>query len=87
MTVDFHKAENAVLNGKGICRTCIRPIWNEGGYINKVKKANGWSDRIEDGGDSLVCFKARNYRHLPLEGREASIYDQAYERGYRKGKG
>ena len=40
-----------------------------------------WSDRIKRGGDSLVCFKAAHYRHEPLVGREAAIYDRAYERG------
>ena len=78
---EFHRAEDAEERGEGICRTCLAPIWNEGGTVHHTKRAEGWSDRIERGGDSLVCFRARRYRHVPLETREAAIYDRAYERG------
>jgi hypothetical protein len=73
-------AERAEERGQGICRTCLAPIWNEGGTIRHRKRAEGWSDRIERGGDSLVCFKAADYRHIPLTGREAFIYDVALRR-------
>lgn len=73
-------AERAEERGQGICRTCFAPIWNVGGTIGHEKRAEGWSDRIEQGGDSLVCFKARDYRHVPLTGREACIYDTALRR-------
>lgn len=73
-------AERAEERGQGICRTCLLPIWNEGGTIGGRKRAEGWSDRIERGGDSLVCFKAADYRHVPLVGREAAIYDTALRR-------
>lgn len=76
---EFHRAENADQRGIGICRTCLAPIWNEGGTIGRNRRETGWSDRIERGGDSLVCFKAVEYRHVPLTGREACIYDRAYE--------
>jgi hypothetical protein len=78
---EFHRAGDAKQRGEGICRTCLAPIWNEGGTIGRVKLTSGWSDRIEGGGDSLVCFKAIAYCHVPLSGREAAIYDRAYERG------
>jgi hypothetical protein len=81
MSADFHRAANAEERGEGICRTCLAPIWNEGGTVNNAKRAEGWSDRIERGGDSLVCFKAIEYRHIPLAGREAVIYDRAYATG------
>lgn len=74
-------ARDAEERGKGICRTCLAPIWNEGGTIGRRKRETGWSDRIERGGDSLVCFKAVEYRHVPLTGREAEIYDFALARG------
>lgn len=74
----FHGAERAEERGEGICRTCLAPIWNEGGTVGHQHRDKGWSDRIEQGGDSLVCFKARDYRHVPLTGREAAIYDLAY---------
>jgi hypothetical protein len=74
-------AEKAEERGEGICRTCLAPIWNKGGTVGHRKRTEGWSDRIERGGDSLVCFKARDYRHVPLTGREACIYDHAYSRG------
>lgn len=75
------RAQDAHERGEGICRTCLAPIWNEGGTVGHRKRAEGWSDRIERGGDSLVCFKARDYRHVPLTGREAAIYDHALRLG------
>lgn len=80
-----HYATNATDRGKGVCRTCLQPIWDEGGTANRVQRPTGWSDRIERGGDSLICFRAADYRHVPLEGREAAIYDLAYKRGADKG--
>lgn len=81
-------ARDAEERGEGICRTCLAPIWNEGGTIGRRHRGTGWSDRIERGGDSLVCFKAVEYRHVPLEGREAEIYDfalfRAESEGYRR---
>lgn len=74
-------ARDAEERGEGICRTCLAPIWNEGGTIGRRKRDTGWSDRIERGGGSLVCFKAIEYRHVPLAGREAEIYDFALARG------
>jgi hypothetical protein len=77
----LHQAADAIERGAGICRTCLAPIWNEGGTVGHSKRDEGWSDRIERGGDSLVCFKAIDYRHVPLTGREAAIYDRAFARG------
>lgn len=74
-------ARDADERGEGICRTCVLPIWNEGGTVGGRHRDSGWSDRIERGGDSLVCFKAIDYRHVPLTGREAAIYDLAFARG------
>lgn len=75
-------ARDAEYRGQGICRTCLVPIWNEGGTIRHRERPTGWSDRIKRGGDSLVCFSARDYRHVPLSGREALIYDVALARTY-----
>lgn len=77
----IHWATDADRRGEGICRTCLAPIWNEGGTVGGRRQPEGWSDRIEVGGDSLVCFKAINYRHVPLAGREAAIYDHAFALG------
>lgn len=77
---DRKVARDADERGRGICRTCLRPIWNEGGTVGHQKRDTGWSDRVERCGDSLVCFKARDYRHVPLTGREAYIYDAALAR-------
>jgi hypothetical protein len=71
-------AADAGVSGQGICRTCLLPIWNEGGSIHHERQDTGWSDRVDK--DSLVCFQARDYRHVPLEGREAHIYDVALGR-------
>jgi hypothetical protein len=60
----------------GVCRTCAKPIWWEMGAIGG-RDTLGWSDRIERGGDSVVCFNAVGYRHVPLGGREAAIYKAA----------
>lgn len=57
----------------GVCRTCAQPIWWETGEIGHRERV-GWSDRITRGGDSIVCFKARDYRHVPMGAREAAIY-------------
>lgn len=73
-------ARDAAERGQGICRTCLMPIWNEGGTIAGRERPTGWSDRIKRGGDSLVCFKAIEYRHVPLIDREAEIYDVALSR-------
>lgn len=78
---DVMHARDADERGEGICRTCCEPIWNEGGTVGHRKFTEGWSDRIERRGDSLVCFKAVEYRHVPLTGREAAIYDRAFTRG------
>lgn len=83
---DFHRAANAEERGEGICRTCLEPIWNEGGTVGHRRRDEGWSDRIERGGDSLVCFKAVHYRHVPLVTREAAIYDHAYKRGAKESR-
>jgi hypothetical protein len=80
--VGFHRAEDAEERGAGICRTCLAPIWFEKGEIGgRSRTEPDWSDRIKRGGDSLVCFKAVEYRHVPLNAREAAIYDRAYVRG------
>lgn len=36
-------ARDAEERGQGICRTCLAPIWNEGGTIHRQKRAEGWS--------------------------------------------
>ena len=72
-------AARAEERGQGICRTCCLPIWNEGGTLGHREVEEGWSDRVERGGDSVVCFKAIGYRHVPLEGREAAIYDKGLD--------
>lgn len=82
----FHRAQDAAERGEGICRTCLEPIWNEGGTIGRRHESEGWSDRIERGGDSIVCFRAVDYRHVPLTGREACIYDSAFARGASSGE-
>ena len=74
-----HLAVGADERGEGICRTCTQPIWFEIGEIDH-REREGWSDRIKRGGDSLVCFKAVEYRHVPLTGREAAVYDLALNR-------
>lgn len=57
----------------GICRTCAQPIWWETGEVGHRERVD-WSDRIKRGGDSIVCFKAVGYRHVPMGAREAAIY-------------
>lgn len=85
MMTSVHRPEQAEMTGRGICRTCLEQIWNEGGTVGHRQRTEGWSDRIERGGDSLVCFKAVSYRHVPLTGREAAIYDHAYAKGFQDG--
>lgn len=68
----------------GVCRTCTQPIWWELGEIDHRERL-GWSDRIKRGGDSLVCFKAVGYRHVPMGGREEAIYQAGYKAGQESG--
>lgn len=69
-------AEKAVLGDTGICRTCTQPVWFEEGEIGHRQRV-GWSDRIKQGGDSLICFRAIHYRHAPMVDRERAIWDAA----------
>lgn len=78
-TPDASIAADAEARGEGICRTCMSAIWNEGGTVDGRIRATGWGDRR--GRDSLLCFKAVDYAHVPLSGREAAIYDRAFMRG------
>jgi hypothetical protein len=64
----------------GICRTCAQPIWWETGEVGHRERV-GWSDRIKRGGDSLVCFKAVGYRHVPMGAREEAIYRAGVKAG------
>lgn len=64
----------------GVCRTCAQQIWWETGAIGHRERI-GWSDRITRGGDSLVCFKAVGYRHVPMGAREAAIYQAGVTAG------
>lgn len=62
-----------------LCRTCMRPITHETrtepGYLPR----EGWYDDART--DPLVCFKAIDYRHVPLAGRERAYYDAGYRAG------
>lgn len=68
-------AAEAAEGDTGICRTCARPITfttvEEPGYNPRT----GWSDGARR--DALVCFKAVDYAHVPLVGRERGIWDAA----------
>lgn len=72
---DTHKVGDT-----GLCRTCLAPIWWETGEVGR-REFLGWSDRITRGGDSLVCFKAIEYRHVPMAGRERAYYDAGFKAG------
>lgn len=56
-----------------LCRTCMRPLtWEtrtEPGYLPRT----GWYDDAHS--DPLVCFKAVDYRHVPLTAREWAYYE------------
>jgi hypothetical protein len=56
-----------------LCRTCMRPLtWEtrtEPGYLPRT----GWYDDARS--DPLVCFKAVDYRHVPLTAREWAYYE------------
>lgn len=75
--IESHTWITPCAKADGICRTCCRPIWWEIGQVGHQERT-GWSDRIKQGGDSLVCFNAVGYRHVPLEGRELAIYKAGY---------
>ena len=75
-----HGDYQPALGETGVCRTCCQPIWWEEGEIGRRPRV-GWSDRITRGGDSVVCFKAVSYRHVPMGGREAAIYGRGFKAG------
>jgi hypothetical protein len=56
-----------------LCRTCLRPLtWEtrtEPGHLPRA----GWYDDARS--DPLVCFKARDYQHVPLTDREWAYYE------------
>ena len=60
-----------------LCRTCMRPLtWEtrtEPGYLPRT----GWYDDVRS--DPLVCFKAIDYRHVPLTAREWAYYKAGRE--------
>lgn len=62
-----------------ICRTCLEPITHgtrvDPGYLERT----GWYDQAHK--DALVCFKAANYAHVPLTGRELAYYEAGFAAG------
>lgn len=62
-----------------LCRTCLRPIVletrAEAGHLPR----EGWYDDFRV--DAGVCFKAADYTHVPLEGRERAYYDAGFAAG------
>lgn len=67
----------------GVCRTCWQPIWWEEGEVGHRPRV-GWSDRLKRGGDSIACFRSRDFRHVPMGGREAAIYQRGFEAGQKE---
>ncbi|WP_181312482.1 hypothetical protein [Nocardioides campestrisoli] len=56
-----------------LCRTCMRPITHETRTEPGFLPREGWYDDART--DALVCFKAIDYRHVPLTDRERAYYD------------
>lgn len=56
-----------------LCRTCLRPITHETRIEDGRFQREGWYDDAST--DAIVCFKARDYRHVPLTARERAYYD------------
>ena len=56
-----------------LCRTCLRPIAHETRTAPGYLPRTGWYDDARV--DALVCFKANDYRHVPLTDRERAYYD------------
>lgn len=75
-----HDTYKPKVGEEGVCRTCAEPIWWEIGTVGH-REVTDWSDRNERGGDSVVCFKARSYRHVPMGAREAAIYRHGFDAG------
>lgn len=62
-----------------VCRNCVRPITFETRTEPGFLPHEGWYDDCRT--DPLLCFRAVNYRHVPLEGRERACYDAGYAAG------
>lgn len=56
-----------------ICRTCLRRITHETRVEVGRFQREGWYDDARV--DAIVCFKARDYRHVPLSDRERACYE------------
>lgn len=56
-----------------LCRTCMRPLTWETRTEPGFKPRTGWHDDARS--DALVCFKAVDYRHVPLTAREWAYYE------------
>lgn len=71
------KADSAAKSST-LCRTCMRPITHETrtepGYLPR----EGWYD--DSSVDALVCFKARDYAHVPMTDMERAYFDAGYAR-------
>jgi hypothetical protein len=56
-----------------LCRTCMRPLTRETrtepGFLPRL----GWYDDART--DPLICFRAVDYRHVPLTDREWAYYE------------
>jgi len=62
-----------------LCRTCLRPITHETRTEPGFLSREGWYDDART--DALVCFKALEYRHVPLTDRERAYYDAGFRAG------
>ena len=66
-----------------LCRTCMEPLTWETRTEPGYKPRTGWCDGARS--DPLVCFKAIDYRHVPLTAREWAYYE-AGQRSVRAGE-
>lgn len=62
-----------------LCRTCMRPITFETRTEPDHLPREGWYDDCRV--DQLICFKAADYRHVPLTDRERAYYDAGRKAG------
>lgn len=60
-------ADNATpdpqIGDTGVCRTCRQPITFTTLHTPGFQPRTGWSDGAQR--DALVCFRARDYAHVP----------------------
>lgn len=68
-----------------LCRTCLRPIVHETRTSPGYQPRERWWDDAAT--DAEICFKSRDYTHVPMRADERAYYDAGFRDGQKAGSG